>query len=304
MKTKKINIYTKEPPQSVSNDYPVSENALGGCVVHMINGSRGSGKSYLMSKILAQAKKEHQYDRIYLITPSALSNEAYFGKYIDPDDIIEPSKDAIDIVVGLVENDRDEWEQYIENMKIYKKLIEEISTYDEDVILGLYEEGYVDIKGRPEKPVWKYKTIRPPQSALVLDDCLSSDAMLKSNKKHTVCSIGTYNRHLAGLQEPHSGRSSCGLSLYFLVQSYSTNQGGIPRMLREQLTHLTTFKVKQPKQYDKIREEAMNVVDGDKFDEAYEHATKDKYGNLTITFVPKKPELMFRKNLNELIMFD
>ena len=40
------------------------------------------------------------------------------------------------------------------------------------------------------------------------------------------------------------------------------------------------------------------------FDEAYEYATRDKYGNLTVDFRPKCNTLTFRKNLNEIIKFD
>ena len=53
-----------------------------------------------------------------------------------------------------------------------------------------------------------------------------------------------------------------------------------------------------------IKEELANVVDLEIFDKAYQYATKEKYGNLTIDFVPKDPSMTFRKNLNELIIFD
>tara|TARA_R110002012_G_scaffold16009_3_gene62573 strand:+ start:288 stop:1196 length:909 start_codon:yes stop_codon:yes gene_type:complete len=302
MKVKKINIYDKTPSDSVSNAYKTSDLSLEAPCVHMINGCRNTGKGYLMSKILAQAKRDNVYDKIYMITPSFQSNKAYFGKYVDEEDVFPPSRDAIDRVVEAVEQDRDEFEKYLEDMEVYQHLLEIIHTLDDEELLRLYEEGLISISGKPERPVWKYKVVRPPQSALILDDCITSDAMLKSTNKHTITSIGVYNRHLASLKKPHSDRSSCGLSLYFMVQSYSC-QNGTPRLLREQLTHLTTFKNKQPKQYDKMREEACNIVEPEEFDIAYQYATKDKYGNLTITFNPRRPELTYRKNLNELIIF-
>lgn len=38
--------------------------------------------------------------------------------------------------------------------------------------------------------------------------------------------------------------------------------------------------------------------------QAYEYATREKHGNLTVDFRPKCPTLTFRKNLNEAILFD
>jgi hypothetical protein len=78
---------------------------------------------------------------------------------------------------------------------------------------------------------------------------------------------------------------------------------GVSRVLRENLSILTLFKNKQQKQLDAIKEELANVVDLDKFDRAYEYATREKFGSLTIDFRPKCETMTFRKNLNELIIF-
>ena len=77
---------------------------------------------------------------------------------------------------------------------------------------------------------------------------------------------------------------------------------GISRVLRENVSLLTLFRNKQQKQMDAIRDELANVVDEDKFMKAYEYATAEKYGSLTIDFCPRLPEYQFRKNLNELII--
>ena len=53
-----------------------------------------------------------------------------------------------------------------------------------------------------------------------------------------------------------------------------------------------------------IKEELANVVDSNLFEKAYEYATKEKYGNLTIDFKPQCGTQVFRKNLNEVILFD
>ena len=53
-----------------------------------------------------------------------------------------------------------------------------------------------------------------------------------------------------------------------------------------------------------IREELANIVDENLFMKAYEYATKEKFGNLTVDFRPKCKTLTFRKNLNESIQFE
>ncbi len=53
-----------------------------------------------------------------------------------------------------------------------------------------------------------------------------------------------------------------------------------------------------------IEEEIGSVIDIYKFQKAYDYATREKYGNLTIDFNPKCPSKTFRKNLNECLIFD
>ena len=166
---------------------------------------------------------------------------------------------------------------------------------DVDLIMMYDELGFLE--GKPE---WKYKTIEPPKSLLIMDDVLGSPAILQSSG---LTKIATLNRHIAPLQENHKGRSACGLAVIILSQSYRM-QNGISRSLRENLSLFTLFKNKQPKQLEAIKEELGSVVDIDKFEKSYEYATKEKYSNLTIDFKPKCDTLTFRKNLNEAIIFD
>ena len=300
MFTKKVNSYDSNIENPVSNEYPTKENSFKQPCLHFIVGQRTSGKSYLTSKMLAQTHKDKTFDRIYIITPSFNSNKSYFGKYIKEDDVFEPTKDSISKVIASVEADRDDWELYLKKVKDYKKFKLEINDKkihisDDDVITYM-EHGFFDKK----KPEWKYKTIEPPKSLLIMDDVLGSPAILQSSG---LTRIATLNRHMAPLEENHSNRSACGLAVIILCQSYKM-QSGISRVLRENVSLLTLFKNKQPKQIEAIKEELANVVDIDCFDEAYETSTAEKHGSLTIDFAPKTPCKTFRKNLNEFIIFD
>ena len=115
--------------------------------------------------------------------------------------------------------------------------------------------------------------------------------------------LATLNRHISPLQKPHSNRSACELAVMILSQTYRM-QGGLGRCLRENVSLLTLFKNRQEKQLLAIKEELANVVDLELFDKAYDCATAEKYGNITIDFFPKCATQTFRKNLNEILLFD
>ena len=152
------------------------------------------------------------------------------------------------------------------------------------------------------EPTWKYKTETPPKSLLIMDDILGSPAIAASSG---LVKIATLNRHIAPLEQNYNGRSACGLAVIILSQSYRMQNGqGIGRSLRENLSLFTMFKNKQTKQYEAIKDEIGSVVDSDKFDLAYNYATAEQYGSLTVDFKPKNEALTFRKNLNEAIIFE
>jgi len=301
MKIEKIDIYNDNPKEGVNNEYPTPKNSFRQPCLQLIVGVRYTGKSYLTSKILAQAKRDKTFNRIYIVTPSFKSNEAYFGEYINEEDVFEPTKDSIDNVIKSVEADRDEFEEFLIKKEVYKKFkrdLNKIKLMDQDDYYMYEDFGFFN-----QEPVWKYASsgkIEPPKSLLILDDCLASPAILQSSG---LTKVATLNRHVAPLSEPHSGRSACGLGVIILSQSYRMAQG-FSRVLRENLSLLTLFLNKQQKQLDAIKEELANVVDVNLFDEAYKYATKDKFGNLTIDFKSKCKTMTFRKNLNELIKFD
>ncbi len=300
MKTQKLSVYQKPPREGVDNLYPTSKDTFKQPSLHFLVGQRTAGKSFLASKILSQAQQDKTFDKIYMITPSFNSNVAYFGQYVNESDVFEPTKDSISRVIALVESDRDEWEQYLGEKEEYKKFLKDMKEKEHLVpdnrLLYYHDKGWLDKR----RPTWKYEREEPPKSLLICDDILSSEAILKSSG---LTKIATLNRHIAPLKEVHSQRSACGLGVMILSQTYRMT-GGIGRCLRENVSLLTLFKNRQEKQLNAIREELANVCDLELFDKAYNFATNEKYGNLTVDFNPKCSSKVFRKNLNEVILFD
>ena len=126
MKLKQLKIYNSKVNEGVNNEYPTPENSFKQPCLQMIVGQRTSGKSYLTSKILEQADKDKTFDVIYIVTPSFNSNKAYFGKYIDEENVFEPTRASITEIIKKVEADRDEWEQFLERKKMYEKYKKDI----------------------------------------------------------------------------------------------------------------------------------------------------------------------------------
>lgn len=301
MKTKKLDVYKVPPKEGVDNLYPTSVECWKQPALHLLVGQRTAGKSYLASKILAQCEKDKTFDVVYMITPSFNSNQAYFGSYVKVENVYDPTADSIAQVIARVEKDRDEWERFLEEKKTYERFEKLMSRsdalIDDHTLLEFHEMG---LFGDSQRPVWKYGKEEPPKSCLILDDCLSSPAILQSSG---LTKVATLNRHIAPLKQPHSGRSACGLAIMILSQTYKMT-GGLGRCLRENVSVLTLFKNRQEKQLDSIKEELANVVPIELFEQAYGYATSEKYGSLTIDFAPKCSSHVFRKNLNEAILFD
>ena len=299
MKVKKIkNIFDKAPKAKFSNEWKTSAYMFKQVALHLINGTRGSGKSYLASKILRAGIHENLYDRILFITPSFLSNKKQFEDLgVAEEDVFKPEKEAIQMCVDIVEYERNEWEEYLDEMELFEKMVNskddtEFSDQELMNMEGLFVgEEFV-------KPTWKREIIRPPQIILVLDDILSTPAITGSSG---INRLFMTNRHIGELKRG----GALGLSVMILTQTYSTTAGhGIGRALRENLTELTIFETKQEKQLDKVIEETGGAIDPVKFKLAYDYSMKNPHDNLTISFSPKCPTLTFRRNLNEIIIFD
>jgi len=306
---KKLDIYDKkdEPRAEVSNRYETSPNAISQPCLMYVSAVRNSGKSFAVSKMVRGLQRERVFDSIKIITPTFNSNRAYFGDLInDPEtDVLEPTRDSIQKVIDMVEQDRDLFEQHLEDLKEYTeftRLLRSGGAMSDEQILKYIDLGFLN--ERFERPVFKYekfaKTLRAPQTLVILDDVLSSPAILQSSG---LTKLATLNRHVAPLKEPFKNRSACGIAVIIISQTYNMPQG-VSRCLRENVTHLMLFKNRQEKQLAKIREELGSAVSEDKFMSAYEYATKDRFGNLLVSFAPKCPTQTFRKNLNELIVFN
>ena len=118
MKVKKINEYSKSPKESISNQYPTKKYSFQEPGIKLIIGTRGTGKSYTAAKIMLEAKKDKLFDVIYFITPTFDSNKAHWSQFdISEENVFYPSRDSIAAVIKRIEQDRDDFEDYLVEMR-------------------------------------------------------------------------------------------------------------------------------------------------------------------------------------------
>jgi hypothetical protein len=262
----------------------------------IIIGARGAGKSCALVNFVERMP----YHRTFIVSPTMISNRELMKRlkikeedvYADPDDIscLQKIKDKID-------EEAREYEQYLEDLKKFEKLQElltttnALNTIPDDLLMSFWS------KGTFQKPTHKYGGQKPCLS-LIFDDCLGSALFSKGSRK--LNNMVILHRHLGQLQK--SG-GALGCSLYFLVQSYKTQSGGLTKSIRNNATSLILFKTKSQKELDEIAEEVGAEVSKDTFMRVVEAAHQEKHSFLMIDLHRKDHHpSAFRKNFDTFLI--
>lgn len=298
MKIKTVkNIFNTKPKSKFDNNWPTSHYMFNHPQLHLITAPRGTGKTHLMSKIVLAGIKEKLYDRIFLISPTAQSNLKQLQDLnIQEEDIFLPDVNAIQNVMDEVEAERDEYQKYLDEMKIYQDIINNNNNDFTDEDFELIEDFIIEDK--LTAPKYKRPNPRRPQCIVILDDIINTPVMSTGS---SINRLFTINRHIA----PMSGGGALGLGVIILTQTYSTTNGhGLSRGIRENLTELTIFQNKQEGQLQKMISEFGGAISEERFRQAYDIAIREEYDSLTISFGRLACDtLRFRKNLNSFICF-
>tara|TARA_R110002126_G_scaffold532_3_gene3405 strand:- start:1633 stop:2529 length:897 start_codon:yes stop_codon:yes gene_type:complete len=262
-----------------------------------VNGKRHSGKTLSVVNYVREMKNKNYCDRCLVITPTYASNKNTWDiAEIDEQDVFEPGKYVLKDIKKFIQEEKDEWDQFLEmkeKYKEYQKMVkkQDLNVEDENLIKELlnYEElGFFDLP-----PSWKYKKEVPPRLTLVIDDSMGTDIMLPS----------------AGLTKfviahRHWGEG-LGISVFMLVQSYTAGAGqGLARPIREQTTQLWLFKIAQEGQLKKVFEESDLEINYEKYLELCNQVHSVPYNFLMIDFNAKDPEKKYRNGFKEFIKLE
>eukprot|EP00965_Chrysotila_dentata_P175552 5795492-Pleurochrysis_carterae.AAC.1 len=145
---------------------------------------RGGGKSVATASLLNDYTRRRYFDFVLLCTPTYASNKSIWDiAGIKAEHVIEPSTGCVARITDFVENEKREWDDYLEKKKKYaemqKRLREAAPLEDDEDALLLYDSlGLLD--GRP--PKWKLPEERPARVCAVLDDLMSLPVMARPSE--------------------------------------------------------------------------------------------------------------------------
>ena len=295
MKRQKLGKYQIQLPKKKAFHIDTPPDEL---VLHQLNvlvAVRGGGKTLAVVNKIRHLQQQKLCDRVFFITPTKISNAEILSMIkINDDDIYEkPEPESLIKVLEKLDEEKAEWEEYLDKKKKYEKLLRFMSKPHHGLmeINSLFEMlgGTDDLL---EPPKWKYPSHRPPICHLIIDDCVGTPLFNVSTKSPLI-SFLLRHRHVSG---------GMGVSVWMCAQCYIAAQGGLPRSLRENVTSICLFKTKDKKTMDKMADELSNSIEPDVFLKAYEVATKEKHGFLLVDFNPRTPAHQFRIGWDELLI--
>ena len=217
---------------------------------------------------------------------------------IDPKDVYENPDDisCIQSIKDAVQQEADDLEKYREDLRKYNKLMKTLKNTsplfqipDDDLDLFFKDGDF-----QPPEHKWGN---RKPICALLCDDSMGSQLFTKGIRQLNQLCI--FHRHIG----PVKNEGAVGLSLFWLLQSYMAQSGGISKCIRNNATSLIFFKSKSDKQIDEVASECAGEVSKEDFLIVYERAIQEPHDFLFVDFFKKDSQpSMFRRNFSEYLI--
>ena len=257
-------------------------------------GKRASGKTVAVVSLLEKMK----YDRVLFVSPTIKSNKEMIDRLkLNPTDIYEDCDDitVIDKIKLAVEEEAKDLERYEDELRRYNKLMKALNSDsmpvdEEDMVRFFNDRDFMKPQHR-----WGGAKVR---MAVVFDDCLGSMLYSRPRKLN---SMSVYSRHIGQLQRG----GSIGISLYFLIQSFKCQTGGLNKCIRNQCTSLLLFKTKDTTELSDVAESVAGEISKETFMSVYNHAIGEGKNHEFLTIdLHKKPghPSGFRKRFDEFII--
>lgn len=286
------------PPKETSGSYETAPDMPKMHCVTVIVGKRAAGKSVAAINLI----EKMGYDYSIVVSPTMNSNKELMNRlniehsFDDPD-----CPTTIDKIKEIINGEARDLERYKHEMKEYRSLMNDIkngTSLDDNMLLKYFENNTNGINDFVmPKHRWNG---RKPRIAVLFDDMLGS---MMYSKPRKINALSTYSRHLGQLQEG----GSIGVSLFFLIQSFKMNTGGLTRCIRNQCTQLILFKTKCSKELDDVAESCGGEISKEKFIQVYNYAIETG-GSHAFLFIDlhKKPNhpSMFRVCFDKFIIVD
>ena len=265
----------KTPPMSINKDLPPCY------FTSIFIGSKGSGKTYSVVKLLKNYEKYPIYDadgnkltmRVIVLCPTINSsaNPIYESlKYLDENDIIlDYSDDKLLDKLQEIEQEKEDiqtYKEYLTAWKKYMKIDEDMSLLSHEELLILSKYDFRDPKDIPHPP-YKYPRI----NFLIFDD-LVGDAHAFKKSHSALNNLCIKHRHL-----------QC--NLIFTTQYIKA----IPPVIRRNLDIFIIFKFANVKSVtEQIYPEISGIIKEEEFELLFDYATENKHNALIIDQTSKQ----------------
>lgn len=292
MKTSKVKGLQIIPPAHESGLYTTDTYMPKMHQVCIAVGKRASGKSTAIINLIERMK----FDYCIAVSPTMNSNKELMERLkIEHtfEDVDDPS--VIDQIKDIVKKEAEDLERYKEEVKRYNKLMTDLKDgkyMDDDLLLQFFSD-----EGNFIKPTHRWNGEKP-RIAVIFDDMLGSGIYSRPRKLN---GLSTYSRHVGQLKEG----GAIGVSLFFMIQSFKCQTGGLNKVIRNQCTSMCLFKTKDRQEMKDVAESVSGEISEDIFNRVYDTAIREPYDFLFIDLHPKKEHLsMFRRRLDEFIIPD
>ena len=265
----------KTPPMSINKDLPPCY------FTSIFIGSKGSGKTYSVVKLLKNYEKYPIYDadgnkltmRVIVFCPTINSsaNPIYESlKHLDENDIIlDYSDDKLLDKLHEIEEEKkfiEEYKEYVTVWKKYMKIDEDMSLLTHDELLILSKFDFTDPENM-KKPEYKHPRI----NFLIFDD-LVGDAHAFKKSHSALNNLCIKHRHL-----------QC--NLIFTTQYIKA----IPPVIRRNLDIFIIFKFANVKSVtEQIYPEILGIIKEEEFELLFDYATENKHNALIIDQTSKQ----------------
>lgn len=285
--------WNNRPVKHKKNKYPipVDKNSPLMYFVGLFVGSRGSGKTFAIAKLIKQYEHygivdaddhEKVSQRVILFSPTVEANPILTSlKHLDEQDIItEYSDDKLVKVIADIKHEAEETKEYKRKLKLYKKFctIKKVDDLNQDELMELDMMNFEP----PEKPTYPNGCV----NHLVFDDLVGTDAF-KSVGKSALTNLVLKNRHL-------------GCCIYIATQ----NIKGIPKSIRANTSLYVLYRFANKKIIlEDLYQEVSGLLTPDKFEEVYDFATEGNHNALIMDFTGGDKSNRLRQNFDKRILF-
>lgn len=253
-------------------------------------GKRASGKSTAIINLIERMK----FDYCVAVSPTMNSNRELMDRLkiehtfenVDDPNVIDQIKD-------IVKREAEDLERYQEELKRYNKLMKDLKEgkyLDDDLLLQFFND-----QDHFQKPEHRWNGNKP-RIAVIFDDMLGSGIYSRPRKLN---GLSTYSRHVGQLKDG----GAIGVSLFFLIQSFKCQTGGLNKVIRNQCTSMCLFKTKDRQEMKDVAESVSGEIDEQLFNKVYDTAIREPYDFLFIDLHKKKEHpSMFRRRFDEFII--